>query len=478
MRRIQSIPLILPTESNPAKYGHAGRTRLVNCYATAEGEATKSNAQLHTVYGLANYVNVSAGQRVRGLFSLDRNTLLAVVGRFLYRIDSAGTVTAIGGIPTDGAVQMVGNGRLDAPQVMIVTNGRAYVYQAGVLTEVGDPDYSAALGVIVSNGYGVLVGAQGRWQISGLNDFTSYDPLEFARAGWLPDDLVGAINLEGGIALFGERSTEFWQETGAEDFPFARSTVREFGCAAGASVARVGRAAMFIAHDRTVRVLGGYEAEKVSNPGVDRWLDSADLTSVEAFSWEAEGHTFYALSVGGANDRTDGMSNTFVFDTETGKWHERDSYGYTRWRATCYALHNGRHIIGDDTGKLYIMSGDSHDEAGQPLIVDIQPAPSNTFPARGIAHRAYLDVVPGVGSDTSATVSNPTINLGWSDDGGRNFGNGSERALGGEGEYRTRVQWHRLGMIRSTGRIFRFRSSAAVTRAVLAASMDVEKLAA
>lgn len=476
--QIRTLPLALPTESNPAKYGHAGRTRLVNMYATAEGQETKSNLQLHPVYGLTDYLTVSAGQKIRALHSFDANTLLVVAGRLVYRVDASGTITQVGGLPTDGTVQIVSNGRLDAPQAMFVSSGRGYVYQAGTFTEVSDPDYSAAVGVIVSNGYGILPGPNGRWQISGLNDFTTYDPLEFARAGWLPDEIVAAINLEGGIALLGSRSTEFWQESGAEDFPFARSTVREFGCAAGGSVARVDRQAMFVAHDRTVRILGGYDAQKVSNAGVDRWLDSADLTNVEAFSWQAEGHTFYSLSVGGANDRADGMSNTFVFDLSTGKWHERESYGYTRWKASAYALHNGRHIVGDDTGKLYIMSGDVYSEAGQPLICDIQTPPVNTFPARGIMHRMFLDAVPGVGLDTSSTVSDPTISLSSSDDGGRNFGTERTISLGSEGAYRTRMQWHRLGLIRSTGRIWRYRSSAAVIRAVLAASVEVEQLAA
>jgi hypothetical protein len=475
MRSVRAVPLALPTESNPAAYGHAGRTRLVNCYATVEGESTKSATQLHPVYGWANYVTLSAGNKVRAMLSLDSNTLLAVAGRSLWRVDSAGTVTRVGAIPTDGAVQMVRNRRLDAPQVLIVTDGRAYVYQGGATIEVNDPDYSAALGVTVFNGYGILIGPQGKWQISGLDDFSTFDPLEFAYANSQPDESVAVIAQEGGIALFGQRSIEFWSESGAADFPFQRSAVRETGCAAGASVARVGRATMFVAHDRTVHVMGGYDTQKVSNAGLDRALSRADLTSVDAFSWEAEGHTFYALNWG---DALGSNSGSWVFDVLTGKWHERESYGYTRWRATAYAMHNGRHIVGDDTGKLYVMGRDYHNEAGQPMILDIQPAPLNTFPIGGIVHRMDLDIVPGVGSDEGSTdqLTNPVISLSSSDDGGRSFGRERSRALGTEGEYRRRVRWLSCGSVRSTGRIWRFRCDAPVTRAVLAASMQVEAL--
>ncbi|WP_299476997.1 hypothetical protein [uncultured Paracoccus sp.] len=471
---VREVPLVLPTESNPAAYGHAGRTRMVNCRAVAEGDGAKTNIQIHPVYGWADYLTLSAGQKVRALFSLDSNTLLSVCGRFLHRTDSAGTATVVGGIPTDGPVQMVRNRRLDAPQVLIVTDGRAYVYQAGTLTEVGDPDYAAAIGVTVFNGYGILPGPQGKWQISGLDDFTSFDALEFAYANSLPDEIVSAINLEGGIALLGERSVEFWSDSGGADFPFVRSGVREVGCAAGASVTRVGRAVMFIGHDRTVRLLTGYEPQKVSNPGLDRALDRADLSIVDAFSYEAEGHTFYQLSWGsdlGAN------SATWVFDVATGKWHERESYGYTRCRATCYAYHNGRHIVGDGTGRLYIMGRDYHDEAGQPLIVDVQPAPVDTFPNGGIVHQVDLDAVPGVGIDTASTERDqqPVVSLSYSDDGGRNFGRERTRGLGSDGEFRARVRWLACGQVNSVGRIWRFRADAAVARAFLRASMNVEK---
>ncbi len=477
---MKTVSLQLPTESNPARYGHAGRTRLVNCYATAEGDETKSKLQIHTCYGTSSYVTINAGSKVRGLFSLDENTLLAICGRYLYTVDSAGTVNLVGGIPTDGPVQMVRNRRQDAPQVLIVSDGRAYVYQGGALSEVSDQDYAAALGCTVYNGYGILPAPNGRWQITAIDDFTTFDPLDFAQANYLPDETVAVINLEGGIAIFGERSTEYWVDSGGDDFPFTRTTTREVGCAAGASVTRVDRGVMFIAHDRTVRLMAGYDAQKVSNAGVDRWLEAADLSTVEAFSWQAAGHTFYALSVGGPRDRLDGMSNTFVYDLTTGKWHERESYDYTRWFASCYAFHGGRHIIGDDVGRLHIMSDAYHTESGAPLIVDVQPAPLNSFPSRAIIHRMFADVVPGVGTDASTVPDEiePQIFLQWSDDGGRNFGGERGKQIGGEGEYRKRVQWHRLGLVRSTGRIWRFRSSAPVVRAMLAASIDVETLAA
>jgi hypothetical protein len=42
MRSSRSMALALPTSSNPARYGHAGRTRLVNMYSTAEGAENKT----------------------------------------------------------------------------------------------------------------------------------------------------------------------------------------------------------------------------------------------------------------------------------------------------------------------------------------------------------------------------------------------------------------------------------------------------
>jgi hypothetical protein len=52
----------------------------------------------------------------------------------------------------------------------------------------------------------------------------------------------------------------------------------------------------------------------------------------------------------------------------------------------------------------------------------------------------------GLGGLNSADSMNPTIELSWSDDGGRNYGSELTRTGGLAGQFGTRIVWHNLGV--------------------------------
>lgn len=68
-------------------------------------------------------------------------------------------------------------------------------------------------------------------------------------------------------------------------------------------------------------------------------------------------------------------------------------------------------------------------------------------------------------------MSDRKVTLQVSRDGGRNWGNGKERSLGEVGEYRKRVQFHRLGQHRQF--VVKFRVSSPIKATCLGAVSQI-----
>ena len=62
-------------------------------------------------------------------------------------------------------------------------------------------------------------------------------------------------------------------------------------------------------------------------------------------------------------------------------------------------------------------------------------------------HRFQVDLEVGLGV-ASGQGSDPTIMARFSRDGGKTWGNEHWRSIGAQGQWRTQVQWHRVGMAR------------------------------
>lgn len=422
--------------------------------------------------GLADFATLSS-PGVRGMLEVGAY-LWVVSGRQVYRVDQGGGVTAIGGIPTDGPVYMVRNRRV-IPQVAILSSGLLYVIDTGtsVMKQVTDPDLPPGSSMSVLDGYGIIPVSNGRWFISGLDDFTTWDPLEFGTADSNPDDIVRSATREGEEVLFGERSIEWWKDTGDIDFPFAggRVAIAEIGCLAAGSVATLDRTLMWVAHDGTVRIMAGYDGQRISTHQVERDIASVDPNTLTATSWASRGHQFYSLS---------SPSFTHVWNKTTGSWSERRSYGANRWRGSVVSKFGTQWIAGDATlGKLYRMSPDAYAEGNDPLVMTVQTPPAHGFPSRLQVGAMFIDVVPGVGLNTSAPADlDPEMMVKWSDNGGQTWTGERRVTLGRQGNSVWRAVIRRLGIIPPTGRTFELSISAAVAKGIISASLDGTTLAA
>jgi hypothetical protein len=450
------IPLTLPKQSRPGRFGPDSAGRLVNCYVEEAGPEGKMPLPIYVNDGWTDYETLSGGSKIRAMLDLD-GTLYVVSGRNVYQRTSAGVVTnlgSIGGVTTSGMVTMARN-RAGTPQIGIVVDNLYYVISGGVLSAVTTNVRTDIVSCAVLDGFMVLFSSEGHFRLSTADDATAFDALDQARAEAEPD--TGIINLTRNrdMLFFSSNSIEVWQNTG-DVFPFTRSAVIARGTIAGPSVQKIGEQVFFVAENKEVHVLNGYTPQKISNHDVERSIAAeSEPDKISALVWEDGGHALYELS---------GEGFTWIYDATTGSWSEAKSAGLNRSRAAVHVGYGGKHIFGDYAlGKLYERAKGIYSENGDEIVWTIELPVAHNTPNKLVHHAIYVDLLTGTGDDSQVQPNdNPEIMLDYSDDGRQTWGAQRLIRVGKKGATKTRVTTRRLGQSKSQGRVYRLSGSASV----------------
>lgn len=441
--------------------------RLVNMYVEAGSSGSKTPAMLVGTPGLKPFATLNAlGGEVRGMKSANDH-LYAVCGNTLHKITAAGVVSTVGTLETStGPVDIEDNGL----ELYVGDNPSGYVlnYSTGVFGKITDADWPGAAVASYIDGYVVLIIPEtGRFAITGLYAGGSIDALDVASAEGSPDDLVSVLVDHREVWLFGERTTEVWFNSGAADFPLERVSggFLEIGCQAARSVAKLDNSVFWLTDQGTICRAAGYAPQIVSTRAVEYQISTyANRSNARAFSYHQHGHAFYVLTFD---------ESTWVYDAATGEWHERQSYGMTRWRANCHEAFAGLQLVGDlFSGKVYSLDDNTFDEDGAILPAIRVTPPVAAEAARVFMSELQVDFQAGVGLNTGQG-SDPQAILAWSDDGGNTWSNEHWRPIGRMGQYTARAIWRRLGSFRN--RMFRLTITDPVRRCIVGAYAKIEK---
>lgn len=457
------------TTSNPSRYPQGGNARLINCYAESADSEGKARWPLYASDGLIDFATLANGGGVRAMLALG-SRLYVVAGRLVFQVDVSGNSTQIGGMPTDGPVYMALNGRQDGQQIGIASDGLFGIIDKGLFEIYSDPNLRGPNSVVVVDDYTITTAGRGYWQVSGQSNMRSWDALETANAESYPDDILRAIAHEREVMFIGSESVEWWRNTGAADFSFGRVATKQIGTVAGNSAARIGETVAWIDHNDQVRVRNGYGGQIVSNGAVTRAISAlSDKTLIKGFGWSHDNHSFYCIRC---------PSWCWVFDLQTGFWHERQSYGSPTWRIGDVVRFGNKLIAGDaTTGKLYEMNDAAYDEAGDPLIMTVQPPSIHGYPRGVKLIGMHLDVVSGVGAVSSDTDdSEPQLMVKHSFDGGNNWSAVRYESFGAAGQRMKRIKMRRFGKSREDGFQFSVSVSANVAKSITGMAVDVESL--
>lgn len=435
-------------------------SRRVNAYVEIERQPDRSRVTFHGMPGLELFSRLG-GEPIRGMFSRGPYLYVAHRGE-LRRVRNDKVNSKLGDLDTtQGHVFFTDN---NAGEMLLVDGTSGYTYDTGTATfaKVVDADFPAnPRGCTTIQDYAVVpYGDNGEFALSALNDFTAYAALDFDVASAHPDGLVAVHAHLGGLALLGEESIEYWQYTGAADFPLARTIGTNFGygLAAAASVVKLGSAAFALLRRNmgdqgpgalVVGRLAGAEPEIVSDSELEHVL--AGYTTVSdavGAAFSVAGHPMYQLSF-------PAEGRTWVYDDKTGVWSERASHGLAYHRGVVGAWHNGAMYWGDhDEGIIWketptvLIEGQDDDGNDRPVIWKLVSnhvhQPNNR---RFTVPFIEFDLEVGKGVQ-SGQGSAPKAMLRTSSDKGVSWSAERTVSIGAAGKYHTRPRFNRLGQYR------------------------------
>lgn len=369
--------------------------------------------------------------------------LYMVSGTRLYRVTSSLSYSDIGEIKGTGNVYTTTNEQ----HVLIVTDGEwAYAANQDGVIQIAE---TGLVGAACQDGYAIAgKKLNEQFYISDLDDITSWTATEFSSADAIADPLVNLLSLHRRLMIFGSDTIEWWSNTGAADFPFARDPggFAEVGLVAAGSAAKAGNTAFWLGQEfgtggKAVYRANGYQPEMVSTHGIANVIEKrASPQTAWSFVYTQEQHTFYVLSF---------SDKTMVFDLSTGMWHYRKSKGMNRWRANCHAHIWGKNVVGDvENGKLYELDLDTYTEDGDTIRREADSAPVHANGDPAIMHEFFVDLEAGVGLDGSGQGSDPEMMISWSDNHGKTWGNEIIAKIGKTGEYDVQARIWALGEFR------------------------------
>lgn len=306
---------------------------------------------------------------------------------------------------------------------------------------------------------------------------TTYDPLFFANKEGYGDLLVTLVVAKRNIWLLGERTTEVFFNSGAPDFPFETwpNTIIDHGCAAKYSAAEIDNSVFWLSQDRQGQGIvlkgAGTDVTRVSTFAIETEIASyATISDAIGYSYQFAGHGFYVLTFPTAD-------KTWAFDNSTQSWCELawiDSNGREhRHRGNCAWLVRGEIVLGDwHNGNLYALDPFHGTDFDGPIKRQ-RSFPHLLQDGKRVFYRQLLaDMEAGNEPQSPSGQTPPSVWLDWSDDRGRSYGNPISQDLGAVGEYRTSLQFQRLGMARD--RVFRLTWSSPVQTALQGAWVDAQ----
>lgn len=207
------------------------------------------------------------------------------------------------------------------PQLFFKTTTNAYTYNGTTVTAVSDVDYPATTvrGVAYLDGRFFVCTPEGLVYQSADEDGTSWAALEFIGATTEPDAAVFLTKYKDYIMVLKAWSTEFFYDaanaTGSILAP-VRNMFLKVGCAHDGSVRETTDSVIWMGttkygYGRSIYMMQGDQATKVSTPFVDKILDADDLATCNSWIARTGSHELYCISL---------ASISLVLDLSTGIW--------------------------------------------------------------------------------------------------------------------------------------------------------------
>lgn len=451
--------MLLPLSRSTYKRGDLPESPLRNGYFETAPLNQESQSSLRRRAGHVAHGTAGAGP-TRGVYRQDGaigGLAIVVSGTAVYSVTTGGTATLITGtISGTDRVSMAGS----AAKVLISNGVALYETDGATMSQVTLPDTFAPGDVKFINGRFLVTKLNThRYYWSGVSN-TTFDALDYASAEMAPDALIGLGIATDEVWFLGVSSVEVGQPTADPDAPFVRVQGRAYdmGCANRHTIATAANGVAWVGADNKVYHAAG-ELNVISHSGIEESLRKGVAADLRAWSYKADGHEFYVLTI---------TNYTFAYDFATKLWTEFTSYGKANYRGHLgYPLGSGQYVAADAyDGSLWRIDPTVRMDGTDPISFEFGAWVEAKAPVR--CNNVILDCTVG----SSALGSDPMIAMRCADDRGYVYGDWMLEPLGRQGEFGEPVVWRRLGQIRRPGRAFEFRITDDVDVTVRKAQMN------
>lgn len=433
-----------------------------------ETREVPGSAKQITMYGTPGLVSVEDVNEhgCRGWFSQDGRTFVVVGGK-LYEFNPIDDTTAeIGTITDDGyPVSFASNGA-GGDQLGIVGGGALKVFDlvTNILSAAIVLPFTGPVMMVFMDGYGLInqVDSPIVW-FSALEDFTSWDALDFFARSNTSDNLLALAVTRDRCWTFGSKTTTQFYNSGDADTPFLPypGTTMQIGIETPWCLLVYQDVCYWIGQSASggARVWRASDpsATPISTPPIELWLSQLQsFDRLEGLVYEQAGHPFVIWS---CIDSPDDVQ-TYGYDLRESLWHARGYWNenvgqYERWRLRGSVTVGNRVFGGDsETNTLYELSLTTYTDDGT-LIRRERTAPYISAENQFLfLDQVELGIAAGEGLSTGQG-SAPVAMLEISRDGGRTWVSAGTGTLGAQGEYDARAIWRRLGRTRSDRLVLR-----------------------
>ena len=276
------------------------------------------------------------------------------------------------------------------------------------------PDGPYVSGVVFLDNYVFIGTSTNRIYNSALGDPTTWGALDYLTFEQTTDTLVGIAKHLNYLVAFGKVSTQFFYDQAnpaGSPLGVAASYTSEVGCANGDSIVATSNTVLWVGTSKTfgrsVYIMDGVSAIRVSNANIDRHLEADGLSNVTAYCYTVNGHTLYILTLHNTNqtlvyDLTEKMWYTWTqYSMQSNDQPNPGTYQESYFRPTFYAeVGNVPYVLDDDTGTLYYFDVNTYQDNGQSIycrtVTDIMD--------NGSTKRKFYGRLEIIGDKVAATM--------------------------------------------------------------------------
>lgn len=375
--------------------------------------------------------------------------------------------------------------------VAMVDGVAGYTYDGTTFAKIADADFPgnftpAGTGrpthIRYIDGFFVVNDANtDNFYISGLEDPTMWNALDFDAASVAPDNALAHTTTESLLWVMGDETAQAYYNSGNPDFPYeiVLSATQEVGILAPYSLAESDDGIFYLATTpeggRFVYRIQGQSGRTITeDEQEDFLLNVTDPTDAYGFIYKQAGKSFYVLQLSATTGRDPRASSTLVYNIKAGMWESRELQDGSAWRAGGHGILNNQNIVGSRLQARHLrLDLTNYTDAGGELrrIRRTQIQHNNNYLMDWWS--IVIDIRGSVGT-LSGQGANPQLKLRYSNDAGETWSSYLQGSVGKLGQTGFRVIFHNLGQGRN--RVFEILVSDPVPITVINAYAEVEVL--